>query len=136
MAGFNDFVQTELPLRPYLANDVPEESVIIRRGLGPRQLSAITLGEGQVVMKVGEQLQAVNLADVAGGVDGYAHEQLSPQSTWIITHNRDAGNLPIVQVYDLDGKAVVPNETLWISTDEIRIEFSEPFAGRAVMMFF
>ena len=38
---FEDFIQLELPNRPWMASDVQEESVIVRRGQGARQLQCL-----------------------------------------------------------------------------------------------
>lgn len=43
MSAFEDFVQTELPKRPYTDTDPAVESIMIRRGLGPRQTVGIQL---------------------------------------------------------------------------------------------
>lgn len=43
--AFNDFVQTELPLRPFAAEDGPQGSIPVREGPGPRQVVFKTLAQ-------------------------------------------------------------------------------------------
>ena len=61
---FNEFVKTELPLRPILSNDGNQESVLVRRGTGPRVYVAVDINEGEVLGKSGGIVQSVpvNLA--------------------------------------------------------------------------
>ena len=88
MSAFEDFVQQELPKRGYLNSDVGQETVIIRRGPGPRQFDAVNLAEGQVLGKVGGVLTGVNVTDpeVGGGepLRKAVMEVSSPSQTWNI----------------------------------------------------
>ena len=69
MSAFEDFVQQELPKRGYLNSDVAQETIIIRRGAGPRQFDAVTLGEGEVLAKVGGSVEhGDDLKVMAGGL--------------------------------------------------------------------
>lgn len=43
--AFNDFVQTELPLRPFAAEDGAQGSIPVREGPGPRQIVFKTLAQ-------------------------------------------------------------------------------------------
>jgi len=62
MATFNDFVQLELPLRPAILTDPPLETVLVRRGLGPRILEPVVINEGEVLGKVGGLMTSVPLS--------------------------------------------------------------------------
>ena len=62
MSAFEDFVQFELPKRPYLQTDVAQETVMVRRGPGPRQLAGVSITEGQIVSMVGGVIVGVTAA--------------------------------------------------------------------------
>jgi hypothetical protein len=53
MASFNDFVQQELPKRPFTEIDGSEGQVLVRRGPGPRQVAfeTIPVGSGTTLQK-------------------------------------------------------------------------------------
>lgn len=88
MSAFEDFVQTELPKRGYLNSDVPQESIIIRRGAGPRQFDAIAMAEGQVLAFVGGQLQAVSMTSlVSSGLKKAILTVSEATDIWTINHN-------------------------------------------------
>lgn len=133
MSAFTDFIQTELPLRPYLASDVPANSVIVRQGSGPRQLSGVTLEEGEILMNVAGSLVAVNLEDVTGNTDSYVHTQESASSTWTIAHNMNSINY-VLNCFDENGKVVVPDDITTIDENTIEISFtSTPTLGKACL---
>lgn len=133
MSAFTDFIQTELPLRPYLPSDVPANSVIVRQGSGPRQLTGITLGEGEILMNVGGSLQAVVLDDVTGNTDSYVHLQESASSTWTIAHNMNSTTF-ILQCFDETGKVVSPDEITQIDENTIEVSFTSlPILGKACL---
>ncbi|SBV38369.1 hypothetical protein BN7874_199 [Phage NCTB] len=132
MSAFTDFVQTELPLRPYLAADVAANSVIVRQGAGPRQLSGIQLSAGEILMNIDGTLQAVLLDDVAGNADTFVHVQESAATTWVIAHNMNS-ELYIVQIFDENGKVIVPDDVETTDANTVTIVFnSTPTLGRAV----
>ena len=96
MSSFEDFVQVELPKRGYLNTDVPQESIIIRRGAGPRQFDAITLAEGQVLGVVNGQLAAMALA--GAGIRKAIVPITTAATIWTVTHNFGSENA-IVQCF-------------------------------------
>lgn len=132
MSAFTDFIQLELPKRPYLDSDVSEETVIVRRGAGPRQLQSVDIADGQVLGKNGGSLQGldVNLSSV----DSLQHVQSSSASVWTITHGRNSRNA-IVQVFDNSHDLVMPNN-IKLNLDDITINFIYPFNGYANIIFF
>ena len=130
---FEDFIQLELPKRPWMASDVQEESVIVRRGQGARQLQGVVLGEGQVLGMKDGVLQGV-AADAGGtGADAVSFVQETPATTWTITHNRNNVNVS-VSVYDADGKAFTPDE-ITVAANTVTITVLEASAGHAVLFF-
>lgn len=134
MSAFTDFIQIELPLRPFLSVDIPENSVLIRQGAGPRQLSGIALDEGEIIMNLGGTLQAVLLEDVAGSTDSYIHTQETSASTWNIPHNTNTENF-ILTVFDDRNKVIVPDEITVVDADNVDVTFAQfPTSGRAVLV--
>jgi len=59
MSEFEDFVKTELPLRPVSHDNFPLESLLVRRGVGPRVYDGVEINEGEVLGKVGGVVQSV-----------------------------------------------------------------------------
>lgn len=133
MSAFTDFIQTELPLRPYLAADVPQQSVLVRQGAGPRQMSGIQLGEGEIIINIGGTLQAAALEDLTGSTDSYVHTQSPAETTWNIAHNM-ASEHYILQVFDPSGNVMNPSEIETIDSNNIRVTFPDfPTEGKAIM---
>ncbi len=130
---FEDFIQLELPKRPWMASDVQEESVIVRRGAGPRQLQGVVLGEGQVLGMKDGVLQGVAAGAGGTGADAVSFVQETPATTWTITHNRNNVNVS-VSVYDADGKAFTPDE-ITVAANTVTITVLEASAGHAVLFF-
>lgn len=134
MSAFTDFIQIELPLRPFLSADVPENSVLVRQGAGPRQMSAVTLGEGEIIMNIGGSLQAVLLDDVAGTTDSFIHTQETSSSTWNIQHNANTENFSLT-VFDDRNRIVVPDEVTVVDANNVDVTFAQfPTSGRAVLV--
>ena len=132
MSAFTDFIQTELPLRPYLPSDVPANSVIVRQGAGPRQLTGIELKEGEILMNISGTLQAVLLDDVAGNTDNYVHAQSEAATTWNIVHNMNSVAY-LVTVFDSAGKVIVPDDITTVDENTAEITFNTtPIDGKAV----
>ena len=147
MAGsaFEQFVQQELPLRPFTPNDGNQESVAIRRGQGPRQMQFIDLEDNQVLARVNGVLQGVTLSGMEGNgkLGGVRYMVLdvatgSAASTWTLTHNLDSFNC-VVQAYQLneDGsyQSVIPDLVKLVDTDTVEMKFSTPIAGKAILSF-
>lgn len=133
MSAFTDFVQLELPKRPYLDSDVSGESVIVRRGAGPRQLDAITLTEGQVLGMSGGTLQGVAGAPAAAA-EGTRFSQASASTTWTITHNK-GNRKALVQVFDASNDLIIPDNINY-GLNAITISLGIALAGTANVVFF
>lgn len=134
MAGnpFEEFVQTELPKRPYLPADVNQESIFIRRGLGPRQMAAVQLQEGEVLGMVDGVLAGI-VPNTGPAIDAVTHIQPVTSSEWVITHNRNNDNVQVT-LYDADGRQFEP-DSISLTRNMVTIVLAEPVTGRAVMIF-
>ena len=132
MSAFEDFVQLELPKRPYLDTDVAVETVIVRRGVGPRQLGAVTLTNGQVLGMVGGTLQGVAIG--AGATFKKYSETFTAASTWTVTHGQASTNF-VAQVYDSTGDLIIPDEIETTSANVVTIRFTSATAGSIRIIF-
>lgn len=137
MSAFEDFVQQELPKRGYLNSDVPQETLIIRRGQGPRQFDAIQLEEGQVVGFLNGQLAGVHVSD-AGIGDNILRKAIlqveAPAAVWTITHNLGSENV-IVQAFDQDKFVIIPHSIQIVSEDVVELTFNTAMTGTARVIF-
>ena len=135
MSAFEDFIQTELPKRGYLNSDVPQESVIIRRGTGPRQFDAITLTEGQVIAFVGGQLQPVSISNlVSSGLKKAVLTVAEPAQVWDVIHNLGYEDV-IVQCFDENKFVLIPDSIQIIDANHVRVTFTNPQQGVARVIF-
>ncbi len=66
----------------------------------------------------------------SGSDSNYIHNQSQALDTWSITHNLN--KYPSVTVIDSAGSKVEGSVT-YISNEEIKIEFSSPFSGKAIL---
>lgn len=135
MSAFEDFVQVELPKRGYLNSDVPQESVIIRRGAGPRQFDAVTLTEGQVLAFVGGSLQAVSITSlVSSGLKKAILTVSEPAAIWTVQHNLGYDDV-IVQAFDEDNFVLIPDTIQIVDANTVRLTFTNPQKGVARVIF-
>lgn len=132
--SFEDFIQLELPKRPFLEQDVPQESVIIRRGQGARQLGGVSLEDGQILVKRNGLLVAEALSAAASAsVDSICHVQSAAAIKWTITHSKNNRNV-IITLYDSSYKAILADNMI-VTTSTITIDFLEAQAGIANVIF-
>lgn len=134
MSIFENFIQVEIPKRPYLDADPSIETVMVRRGAGPRQLAAVTLSEGQVLGMVNGQLVGTDVSVLGNTVRKAVLTVGSPAATWTITHNLGSENV-IVQAFDENKFVVIPNSIQIISEDVVELKFSTAQAGVARVIF-
>ena len=138
MSAFEDFVQQELPKRGYLNTDVGQETVIIRRGPGPRQFDAVTLSEGQVLAKVNGLLTGAFVSDAGvGGAQALRKAILTvttPTTTWTIPHGLNSENV-IVQAFDESKFVIIPNSIQLINANTVQLTFNTAQAGTARVIF-
>ena len=132
MSAFEDFIQIELPKRPYLNADVPQNSIIVRQGAGPRQLSAVTLQEGQVltVDSNGDMIATTPIALVKKFIltVGVASE------IWNLNHNLNSENV-IVQCFDENKSVIIPDTIQILDANSIRVTFEVGQIGIARVLF-
>lgn len=133
MSAFEDFVQLELPKRPYLDVDVATETIIVRRGLGPRQLGAVALVDGQVLGKVNGTIQGVFVSAGETTFKKYS-ETFTSATTWVVTHLQASTDF-IAQVFDESGKVIIPDEIETTSDSTVTIRFNSAAAGSARLIF-
>ena len=132
MSAFEDFVQLELPKRPYLNTDPAQETVIVRRGAGPRQLSAVALADGQVLGKVGGVLTGVSIG--AGATFKKYTETFTADSAWVVNHAQNS-TVFVAQVFDATGKVIIPDEIETTDANTITVLFNTATAGRVTVIF-
>jgi hypothetical protein len=65
-----------------------------------------------------------------GAASRHVHIQGSPSASWLITHG--LGGKPSVTVVD-SAETVVIGEVTYISSTQVRIDFSSPFSGSAYL---
>lgn len=131
--AFEDFIQLELPKRPFLASDVDEESIIVRRGQGARALAGVKLSEGQVLGMKDGQLQGIAQTGGGSAVDALPYVQEEEAVQWVITHNRNNVNV-VLNLYGADGKAFEADE-VEVAANTVTITLLEAAAGRAILIF-
>lgn len=132
MSAFEDFVQLELPKRPYLDTDVGLETVIVRRGAGPRQLGAVSLADGQVLGKVGGVLTGVSIG--AGATFKKYTEDFVADTEWVVVHNQSS-TVFVAQVFDDTGKVIIPDEIETTNASTITVKFNVATAGKVTVIF-
>lgn len=133
MATFGEFVQQELPRRPFTYNDPPQESILVRRGPGPRQMEPVIINEGEFLTKIGGVVQS-GPASGGGTIKSEVFNQATPSATWTITHTQNSIDF-VVQIFDSVGETILPNAIFLIDSSNIVIDFSNPVAGKAVVIF-
>lgn len=131
-SAFESFVQQELPKRGYLNTDVGQETIIVRRGVGPRQFDAVSLVEGQALAMVGGVLQGVSLSSY--GIKKVILPISPASSEWIVAHNFDSENV-IVQCFDETKSVIIPDSIQIIDSNTIKILFNSAISGVVRVMF-
>lgn len=59
------------------------------------------------------------------------HTQTTPSTTWTFNHQLGQ-RYPIFQVFDTDGKVIIPTEITTVNSDNATISFSVPTAGKVI----
>lgn len=127
MSEFEDFVKLELPLRPITENNEAEETILVRRGQGPRVYVALDINEGEVIGKSGGVLTGIT----GGGADlTYVHNQSVASATWDITHN--LGKKPSITIVDSSDDEVEGDVT-YVDNNTVQLNFSAAFSGKAYL---
>lgn len=131
---FEEFIQTELPRRPFLFNDVAAESVFIRRGAAPRQMDGILLGEGEVLGMKDGVLTGVGAGGSGSFAGGLAYTQEVAATTWTINHNRNNSNVAGITVINSSGNVIIP-DAVAVDVNSVTLSFSVAQAGKATIVF-
>lgn len=122
-------IQTELPKRPYMNADVAQESLIIRRGAGPRQLDGLLLTDGQVVGMVDGELVGIAQSQV-----NYVSAVFeTAEITWTITHNRNKRDAQVT-LRDAQHRQIEANDIQYNEND-IVVSFAVAQSGTAIAVF-
>lgn len=125
---FETFIQLELPKRPYLASDVSTESIIVRRGPGPKQLDGVQLTDGQFLGKENGSIVGLNPSS-----SGYTHTQSVSSTSWVIQHNKN-NSKAIVMVLDNNDKQIIP-DSLLIEANTVTVDFYQATTGSVNILF-
>lgn len=131
MSAFEDFIQTELPRRPWVIDGGNQETILVRRGGGPRQSVWVGLSEGEVLGKVGGVVQGVTISGIP---KSFVHTQGTSNGTWTIVHNKNSLDV-MIQIYDENNKVIIPEDIAVTDLNTVTITFSAAQDGRAVLMF-
>jgi len=78
------------------------------------------------------QLEWLNILDFTRVNSSYKFEQDTENIEWTITHNLNTQDLFVI-VYDSDGNKQVESEIQFQSDNEIKLIFSEPISGKALL---
>jgi len=134
MSAFEDFIQGELPRRPFLLTDVPQNTVIVRRGAGPRQLDYVTINQGEVLTVDGSgQLVSASISAVTG-IKKYVATIGTPSMIWTLTHNLASEDV-IVQCFDNNKFVIMPDTIQIMSANQVKITFGQFQIGTARIIF-
>ena len=136
MSAFEDFIQTELPIRPYVPTNPDQETIAIRRGAGPRQLGFISLTDGQVLAKINGQIVGVTLGGANGlaGVRSFVLNQTVAAATWVVQHNKGS-EFVLVQCLDDANKVILPNEIEITDENTVTISLDMAMTGKIYCVF-
>jgi hypothetical protein len=134
MSAFEDFIQGELPRRPFLLTDVPQNTVIVRRGAGPRQLDYVTINQGEVLTVDGSgQLVSASISAVTG-IKKFVATINTPALIWTLTHNLASEDV-IVQCFDNNKFVILPDVIQVMSANQVKITFGQMQIGTARIIF-
>jgi sorbitol-specific phosphotransferase system component IIBC len=132
MSAFEDFIQVELPRRPWVDTDPAQESIPVRRGPGPRQLDFVSLTDGQVLGQVAGVVQGVDISGI--GIKSHVHTQTVLLEAWYIIHNQNSTDF-IIYLEDASGDTIIPNNVSAVDPNIIEVDFGTAITGKAVLLF-
>lgn len=143
MALLDDFVayvQRELFKRPFSNDDPTPESVMIRRGGGPRQLAGLELQDLELVGQKDGAVVGIPIGDLAGLGGGSVEKKLIytqdvADVTWTITHGYASMNVE-VYVVDTDNQRVEADSIQAIDLSTVVIGFTQAQAGKAFLRWY
>jgi hypothetical protein len=135
MSSFEDFIQTELPRRPWTPNDPNQETIAVRRGPGPRQLHFIELNDGEILGKDSGEIKGIPIPNISSVCSGFEFIQTSPSLIWNINHNGGTKRIQIT-IYDMSDNVILSDGISLIDNNNLTITFSQPQDGRAILIMF
>lgn len=135
MTAFEDFIQTELPKRPWSPDDPAQESIPVRRGVGPRQLDFVSINEGEILGKVAGQITGVPIPGISSICSGFEHTQSVANNTWVIVHGENTKRVQIT-IYDINDNVILPDNIVLTDSNTTTVTFGAPQDGRAVLIMF
>lgn len=127
MSAFENFVQQELPKRGYLNSDVAQESIIVRRGVGPRQFDAVTLQEGQALVLKNGQLQGIT---IVSSTLKKSVINFNSDLVWLVQHNLNSENI-IIQCFDDTKSVIIPDSIQIQDSNLVIVTFNTAISGIA-----
>lgn len=71
----------------------------------------------------------------ATGAFGYVHEQITPVTTWTITHGGSTQQL-IHRIFDSNYEEVIPDKFKIVDADTVEVTFSAPMSGIVHLIYF
>jgi hypothetical protein len=71
----------------------------------------------------------------SSSVMGYEHIQVTASMTWTVAHNHNTNRIQW-SIYDASNRAIMPDDVLILNTNTVVVTFTEPVAGRAVLVMF
>ena len=131
MSAFENFVQVELPKRPFTEGDTAQESVLVRRGAGPRQHVGVPLLDGQVVGQLGGVVQGVTMSPLRT----FRFTATSAITIWNVVHGLNSEEV-IIQAFDENKFVIIPDSIQIIDANNIQLKFGSPQQGVARVIFF
>lgn len=134
MATFETFVQAELPKRPFLQTDAPQNSIIIRSGVGPRQLSWVTLNPGEVLTVDGSGNLVSMPVGAISGIRTFKATISVPTLVWTLNHNLGSEEV-LIQCFDENKSVIIPDSMQIMNTNQVRITFGQMQVGTVRIMF-
>ena len=135
MSEFEDFIQVELPRRPWTPTDPPQESIPVRRGPGPRQLDFVEINEGEILGKDGGEIKGIPIPGISAICTGFEFTQSTPALLWNVNHG---GNTKRVQItiYDTTDNVILSDAIELTDNNNLTVTFTSPQDGRAVLILF
>lgn len=134
--SFVQFVQKELFRRPFLNDDPDQESIMVRRGGGPRQLTGLNLNDNELIAKKDGQIIGVSVTELSDMVNGAEKKLVYTQNPaaleWVIEHEFNSVHVEI-WVTDADGIRIYPDASQAVDANTVKITFTQAQAGTALL---
>lgn len=135
LEAFVQFVQAELFRRPFLNSDASQETVMVRRGGGPRQLAGLSIADGEILGNVGGTLVGIPSGSVGSSERKALHTQAIASVEWTVAHTYNSVNVE-VYVVDESNTRVEPDGIQATDSNTVVITFAQPQAGKALLRWY